>query len=457
MRSIRYGLLVCAGLLALVPWSGAVEQSSGWPQWRGPHLNGSNMAARNLPVRWSQTENVRWRASLPSWSAATPIVWGDAVFVTSAEEGFGEAGPFYQRHKPGEEQSGRPAGQRSKAKRDKILLLALDRATGAVRWTREIGDGNRVYRKHNLASPSPVTDGRFVWAMTGGGDLRCFDFKGRQIWERNIQADYGAFGLNHGYASSPLLAGSRIYIQVLHGMKTDEPSYVLAVDKATGRTLWKTDRRTDAVFESPDSYSTPIVVKTGGRNQLVVLGGDYVTGHDLNSGKELWRMGGLNPKRERFYRTIASAFAIGDVIYASSARGKPFLAFRAGGAGGMTRTELLWKNDLGSDVPTPATDGKRIFVVSDRGVVTALDPATGAVTGRRQRIEPGIYSASPLVADGKLYAVNEDGVVTVLSADDQLDVLGVNRLEGHTLASPAAAGDQIFIRTAESLYCISKR
>lgn len=435
MRFRQKTLIVLA--LACTPTALGVEPLEFvWPQWRGPNLNGANPTARNLPVTWSATENVAWKVALPSWSAATPVIWDDTVFVTSAERGFD--------------------GSKGNTN-DKILLLAINRRDGSIRWQRVIGSDNQTYRKQNLASPSPVTDGRYVWSMTGSGNLSCHDFNGKEIWSRDIQADFGRFGLNHGYASSPLLYGSKLYLQVLHGKTTDAPSYVLAINKSTGKDVWRVERLTDAVFESPDSYSTPSIVIVRGKPQLVVLGGDYVTGHDLARGSEIWRMGGLNPDRQRFYRTIASALVVGDVVYASSTRGKPFIAFRATGTGMLDSSAVLWKNDLGPDVPTPVTDGKRIFVVNDRGIVVAIDAPTGRIRWNRQRIEGGAYSASPLLADGKIYAVNEEGTTTVLSAGEDFRVLGVNRLDSRTLSSPVAVGNQLFIRTSDALYCLAKK
>ena len=177
------------------------------------------------------------------------------------------------------------------------------------------------HRKRQSALPQaesrfaiPDHDGNHIWTFTGAGTLTAFDMSGKQLWRREIQKDYGQFGLNHGYGSSPLLHNERLYVQVLHGMKTDDPSYVFAVDAKTGKTVWKVDRWTDAVAESPDDYSTPILVTVDGKQQLVVSGGDYVTGHDLDTGKELWRMGGLNPENGRMYRTIASSITTGGTI-----------------------------------------------------------------------------------------------------------------------------------------------
>ena len=436
--------LVSASLCCALSLS-AGEAAAYWPQWRGAHQNGSSTTAKNLPVRWSETENVRWKVRLPSWSAATPIVWDGVVLVTSAQEGFDKLKGYG---------SGGSSAPES-AKRDKLLLLAIDRENGEILWRRETGGGNRLYRKQNLASPSPVTDGEHIWVLTGSGFLSCFDFDGNRLWQRDIQKDYGRFGLNHGYASSPLLHGDRLYLQVLHGMTTDDPSYVFAVNKATGKTIWKVERWTDATKESPDDYSTPLVQVIDGKRQLIVSGGDYVTGHDLDSGKELWRMGGFNPGNQAFYRTIASSIFLDGVVYTPSTRGRPFIAFQPG-RGSLDAKNVVWNNNLGADVPSPTTDGRLVYVLGDKGIMVALDAKSGEVVWNRLRIEPGIYSASPTLADGKIYATSEDGATSVLQAGREFKVLALNKLDSLTLASPAPVGNQLFIRTAEHLYCLAK-
>ena len=417
-----------------------------WPQWRGPEMNGTAPKARDLAVTWTATENVLWRAKLPSWSAATPIIWGDTVFVTSAEEGFVPLRPVGQ-NRPGATGVGP----------DKIILIAVHRKDGSLRWQRQIDSGNKIFNKQNSASPSPITDGRHVWIVTGNGKFACFTMDGREVWKRDIQADYGPFGLNHGYASTPLLFGDRLYVQVLHGMKTDDPSYVFAVEKGAGKTIWKVERPTDAPRESPDNYATPQLVRVDGKPQIVISGGDYVTGHDPDSGKELWRLGGFNPTGNQFNRTIASSLIVGGHVFTTSTRGRPFIGFRPGGSGDITGKSELWTNNLGSDVPTPTTDGKYIYVLSDNGVVNCLEAETGKVVYQGQRLEPGAYSASPLLADGRIYAINEEGTATVFKAGSTFEILGVSKLDNRTLASPVAVDNQIFIRTADYLYCIQKR
>jgi outer membrane protein assembly factor BamB len=437
--------VACLALPAVL----AAAEADNWPQWRGPHLNGASTTAQDLPVSWSETENVAWRIVLPSWSAATPIIWEDTVFVTSAEDGFSSTG----------EGGGLRRAVRSALSSlnwyDDILLLAINRKDGSVRWQKVIGEGNHIENKQNMGSPSPVTDGKHVWVMTGTGRLTCLDFEGNDVWRKEIQQEFGDFGLNFGYGSSPLLHGGVLYVQVLHGMKTDDPSYIFAVDAATGRTLWKVNRPTDAVHESPDSYSTPTLRQAGGETRLIVAGGGYVTGHDLKTGREIWRGGGLIPNAETNYRTIASALVVGDTVLTPSRR-RPFLAYRGGGSGDVTRSHRLWTTEYGPDVPTPTTDGERLYIVDDRGVALCLRVSDGSTIWDRNRLEPGTYSASPLLADGKIYATSEDGTTTVFRAGDQFEILSVNKLNNYTLASPSVSGNQIFIRTADYLYCISR-
>ncbi|MEZ5393792.1 MAG: PQQ-binding-like beta-propeller repeat protein [Bryobacterales bacterium] len=420
-------------LLALALASLLAAQN--WPQWRGPNGDGTS-PARDLPLSWSETENIAWRVELPSWAAATPIVWGDVVFVTSAEQGF--AG-----HKG--------SGQAGAGDKDKLLLIAINRKDGSERWRRVMGDHNHIGNKQNMASPTPVTDGKHVWTMTGNGRMAMWDFDGNKGWERNLEADYGKFGLQFGYGSSPILDGGKLYVQVLHGFHTDEPCYLLALDAATGKTLWKVERPTDAQHESPDSYSTATIGEINGKRQLIVSGADYITGHDLATGRELWREGGLNPNKDLNYRTIASPLVVGDMVFAPSRR-RPFIAFKLG-----REPERMWTTDYGPDVPTPTSDGERLYIIDDRGVALCLNVKDGATIYDRTRIEPGTYSASPVLADGKIYAISEDGATSVIAAGGEFRLLSVNKLNDYTLATPAVSDGQIFIRTSQYLYCIGKR
>jgi len=444
--SLKFFLL--AALLAMA--LGAADRERQWPHWRGPHLDGTSPQAANLPLTWSETENVVWRARLPSWSAATPIVWEDTVFVTSAEEGFTD-------NTGG---SGLVSAALNRIKSalnfsDGLLLIALNRRDGSIRWQQVIGEGNKVLYKQNMASPSPVTDGRYVWVVTGLGELHCFDFNGKKIWNRNLQEDYGEFGLAWGYASSPALYEGDLFIQVLHGSTTSEPSYLLRIDGRSGETEWRAERPTDAESESPDAYSTPMLAGVAGEKQLVIVGGDYLTGHDLNTGRELWRASGLNPDKAGNYRIIASPLVHEDVVFAPSRR-RPFIAFRLVETDGGVEPERLWSTRYGPDVPTPVTDGERIYIVDDKGIALCLRVEDGKTVWERNRLALGTYSASPVLAEGRVYATNEEGTTTVFAASAEFKTLAKNELNDYTLASPAVSGEQIFIRTRQYLYCLAK-
>ncbi|HXW05333.1 MAG TPA: PQQ-binding-like beta-propeller repeat protein [Vicinamibacterales bacterium] len=417
-------------VLSLTLGLGAVitVSAENWPQWRGPRLNGVS-AEKGLPTRWSPQENIAWKLPMPSRSGSTPIIWGNQIFLNVA--------------------TAMTTGE--------LELWAVDRAKGEILWKRPLGGGNNQQRKQNMSTPSPVTDGSTVWVMTGTGVLKAFDFKGAELWARDIEEEYGRFGLNWGYASSPLLHRGALYIQVLHGMKTDDPSYVFKVDGKSGKTLWKVERPTTAIQESPDAYTTPLLLQYNNTTEIVITGGDIVTGHDPETGKELWRSGGLNPDNDPFYRIVASGLIVGDTIIAST-RNRPMLALRAGGRGDITATHRAWSFDLGPDVPTPVSDGKLLYVLRDNGVLHALDVKTGSIVYGPERLKAGAYSASPVIAEGRIYVTSEnEGLTSVFTAGPKFQLIAENPLEDYCLSSPAVSGGQIFIRTDRHLWAIGER
>jgi outer membrane protein assembly factor BamB len=414
-----------SGVLAVLAMlCGATAGGENWPQWRGPALNGVS-GETNLPLRWTTTENIAWKLAMPAWSGSTPIIWGDLIFLNVAE-GNG------------------------------LSLWCVDRRKGTPVWKKALGGGNVKLQKQNMSSPSPVTDGTHVFVMTGTGILKSFDFTGQELWMRDIQKDYGPFGLNWGYASSPLLFEDALYVQVLHGMKTDAPSYLLRIDTQSGKTVWRIERPTQAIRESPDSYATPAVARHGHTAEIIVTGGDVVTGHDPATGRELWRARGLNPNNDPWYRIVASPTVVNGIVYAPT-RVRPLLALKVGGSGDVTTSHRLWSFDKGPDVPTPVTDGDYLYVVDDRGVMHCLDARTGRIIWGPQRLKPGTYSASPVLADGNIYITDEEGLTTIVRAGPKFEIVAENPLNDYCLSSPAISDGQIFIRTAQYLYAIGKR
>jgi len=410
----------------------SVSLLANWPAWRGPTADGISTET-NLPTTWSATENIAWKLPLPAYSGSTPIIWGDTVFLNMA----------------------------TASNTGGLELWAIDRNKQAVTWKRPIAGGNHIERKQNMSSPSPVTDGKNVWVMTGVGIVKSFDFAGKEIWSRDIQTDYGRFGLNWGYASSPLLHDNALYVQVLHGMKTDDPSYVLRIDAMSGKTVWRVERPTAAQRESPDSYTTPALLRYDGKTEIVISGGDAVTGHDPATGQELWRVDGLNPQNRGDYRIVASPTIIGSLIVSPS-RNNPLSAIRAGGRGLVNGTHIAWQFDRGPDVPTPVSDGTRLYVVNESGVAFCLDVKTGATIYGPERLPSDFYSASPVLADGKIYVTGEaTGITTVYRAGPKFEILASNSLDGdctpYCLSSVAVSQGQLFLKTSSHMWVVGQR
>jgi len=418
-----------------------------WRSWRGPSQNGASVC-EGLPTKWSAEENIVWRTPLPAWSGATPILVGERVFVVSPSAApAAPAAPEVSRGQRGPARH--PGGQ-------ELSLLCLARGDGALLWSAPLDVGNELHMKGNHASPSPVSDGERVYTVTGNGTVSAHSLGGERLWHMNLQETYGAFGLMWGYASSPALHGGTLFVQVLHGNNTDDPSYIVAFDAASGERVWRVERPTDAPRESPDAYTTPLIVERGGALQLVVTGGDYVTGHDLGDGRELWRVGGLNPQKAPNYRIVASSLLIGDLLVAPT-RVRPITAFRLGANGRPTAEPVAWRweNRGGPDVPSPTTDGERLYLVDDGGMATCIDLGTGEAIWGPERTLDGTVSASPTLADGKLYITDESGRTAVLRAGPKFELLAVNELDGsYTLSTPVAAGGRLYVRTGQALYCV---
>ena len=438
MKKLTLGLALSAVLV------GAVRGGDHWPQWRGPALDGTSDSI-DLPLSWSEKENVKWKIPLPSWSGSTPAIWGERIFVSSASPAV-----------PGAEARIVRGSGRKKEGQD-LLLLCLSKKDGSELWRSTLAGANCQIGKQNMSTPSPVTDGTMVWWMTGAGILTVLDMEGKAVWKEDLQEKYGKFGLGWGYGASPLLFDGKLIVPVLHGMNTDDPSYLVAFEAKTGKILWRVERPTDAPNESPDAYTTPVPMKVGEQMQIIVGGGDYVTGHDPATGREIWRCGGFNPDGDKFYRQVCTPAVVGEMLFACIKKG-PTLACKAGGQGLVTKTNIVWTSkEILFDVPTPVSDGKLLYILNDGGLMSCVDPKTGVAHYAKERLPRGTYSASPLLADGKVYVTNERGRTTVLAAGSEFKILAENPLDDdYTLSSIAVSGKQLFIRTSSHLYCIGK-
>ena len=439
MKSPAPRVLALAALLC----TAFAARGENWAQWRGPNFNGSS-PEKNLPSSWSDTEGVKWSTPLPGPSGATPAIWGDTVFVSTPDDN------------------------------KDLLLFCLDRKDGKVRWKKQLSTGNLSKGRGNMASPSPVTDGKSVFMLYGTGDLAALDFDGKILWQRNLGADYGRFAIMWTYGSSPLLYGGKLYVQVLQrtpapgdypnmaGAEGDRESYLLALDPANGKTLWKHVRPTEARLESMESYASPVPhIGADGKAQLLLVGGDCLTGHDPETGAELWRGLGLNRKRGEWMRIVPSPVSAAGLAIACGPKKEPVIAFRTDLTGDITEKGVAWTLDEKKtpDVCTPALyDGKLFSLDGDSQTLTCLDPATGKAKWQGNLGDRTVIRSSPTVADGKVYIVNEKGTVFVCSAGDEFKVLATIPMGGAeaTRSSIAIANGQLFIRLPDRIVCVGK-
>ncbi len=401
-----------------------------WPNWRGPRLNGV-ASGKGYAVSWSPDDNVRWRVPLPGLGASTPAVWGDRLVLTCDIEGHDG-------------------------------ILCIDRA-GKECWRQQLGDVRPgKHKKATGCNSSPVTDGDHVWVYFKSGELACLSLTdGAIVWQTNLQEQFGEDTLWWDLGTSPVLTKQAVVVAV---MQTG-PSYLVAFDRQTGDVLWKHDRILDAPEEAAQSYSTPVVVAGNAdwnepTEMLIVLGADHVTAHDAADGREIWRVGGLNPEGDTFFRSIASPVVAGEFVIAPYARGKTITAIRRGGSGDVTTSHIAWKREpLGTDVPTPAIRDGRVMVCGDKGLMSCLDLKTGqtlwedSLPKNRNK-----FSSSPIIVDGHVLLTREDGHSWCLAwpgeKGDSLKILGEGMVDEMTVATPVCLDGEIFLRTHDALWCI---
>jgi len=434
MRARRTVTLVSA-ILALTAMLAGAEN---WPQWRGPFLNGSTTET-GLPTTWSETENVAWVTRMPGPGAATPVVWNDRVFVTSVD-------------------------RKNKA----VVAICIDANRGKALWVRRIAKDRRA-KNNNMASPSAVTDGKTVYFTFGTGDIVAFDFDGEPLWDRNLEKDFGPLVLQYGYSSSPLLYQGKLYLLI---MQNKEPtawgrkdprkgpldSFLLAIHPKTGEYLWKQVRNTDATGEAPETYITPIPCEHNGRSEIVMVGGEYVTGHHAASGKELWRWEFSPHNRKIWQRTVPSAVPGDGLVYVVRPQHRPLYALKCGGKGRLTDEWLAWKfEEFTPDASTPLLYKGRLYVLEDdKKVITCLDPKTGEQKWQGKLGVRAVIRASLTGADGRIYGISERAEAFVLAAGDKFKVLHRVQMDGRPARSSISiAGGRLFIRTSRKLYCIS--
>ena len=434
--------------VALAGWA-AVAAADDWPQWRGPRGTGVS-AEKDLPTRWDK-EAIAWKARLGGLGVSSPVVAGDRVFVTSqVGRGVRRPGthPTLARGDAGKAEKplgGAHAGTEDDGKQVDFLVEAFQRKDGRRSWQFRFpadGDLPAVHDKHNRASPSPVTDGERVYAWFGTGQLVALDADdGAPLWQRNLARDFGPFEITWGHGSSPALYGGLLLLLCDH----DPASYLLALDKKTGRQRWRVNRG-----KGLRSHSTPTVVRGPRGDELIVNSSARIDAYDPRTGKPLWHAGEPN----RFPIPVPAHHD--GVLYTSRGyRSGPYMAIRTGGRGDVSKSHVEWMVPTGAPyVSSLLYYEGLVYMASDAGIVTAVDPDTGAKVWQ-ERV-PGIFTASPVAADGKIYLLSETGDAIVLKAGRQPVVLERNVLGYRMVASPAVSDGQFFIRTDDHLLAIGR-
>ncbi len=420
----RRVLIPLAAVLLSVFSSNFVSDSvaDNWPRWRGPLNNG--VAEQGVyPVSWSPTDNIAWKVPLPGRGTSTPIVWDNAIFVTSPSDG-------------------------------KNAVLCLDRE-GNTKWTRFLGkDRGGKNRVASGSNPSPTTDGKLVFTYFRSGDLACLDFEGNVLWHKNLQKLYGEDTLWWDLGTSPALTEDAVVIACMQ----EGPSYVAAFDKQTGELKWKQDRTFDVPRENDQAYTTPLVIRADGREVILVSGADHVTAHDAQTGKEIWRSGGLNPKRDALLRAVPTPVVDDSHIFVIYMRGGTLTQIQLGGQGDVTDTHVRWTVRIPkADAPSPVLAGDHLYICSDRGEIACLNAKSGEILWEKSvpRSRSKYYS-SPILADGKIYMTRQDGTVYVLDTEGDQALLATNEMGEFTVSTPVFVDGQILLRTGEHLWCIGK-
>lgn len=467
MKSLS--LIAGAGTLLAQTLLGAT--AANWPQWRGPSANGTASDA-TPPLTWSETQNVKWKYRIPGYGTSTPIIWGDQVFVVSAERtgkkvevateapkegpapGSGAPPPGGgpegrpRRGRPGGGGPGGGGGMRGEAPDEvhRWVVLSLDRTTGKEQWRQVVLESlphEGHHKDHGFASFSPVTDGERLYVFLGSRGLHCLDLKGKLLWSKDLGKMQTRNGFGEG--GSAAVHGDTVVVNWDH----EGDDFIAAFDTRTGTERWRQMRN------EPTGWSTPLIVEVAGKPQVVVNATGKIRAYDLTGGSEVWSCSGMTAN------AIPTPVAANGVLFATSGfRGAALMAIRLGRSGDLTEGDaVVWKHAKNTPyVPSPLYVDDRIYLYSgNNAMLSVFDAKSGQVLIDAQRVPGmnGVY-ASPVAAAGRVYLLGRDGATVVLKRADQFEVLATNKLEDSFDASPAIVGKQLFLRGHANLYCISE-
>jgi outer membrane protein assembly factor BamB len=417
-----------------------------WAQWRGPNNDG--MARGDAPHEWSDTKNIAWRAAIPGRGNSSPVLWGDKIFLTTAvpTDATTATTPPTATSAAQERRQGRgPGGGANAGREHRFVVMCLDRRSGKVLWERvaKVATPHEGYHHQygSFASNTPVTDGKHVYAFFGSRGIYCYDLNGKLVWEKAFQPMRMRLGFGEGVAT--VLDGNSLFLK----FDQEQGSHLLALDKQTGKELWRVAR------DEGSSWSPPLIVTHNGRKQMVVSASSKVRSYDPGTGKLIWECAGLGSN------VIPAPVIHAGVVYVMSGHREPnLLAIQLGREGDLTGTDaVLWSNNRGNSYTgSPVLHDGKLYFVTDSGMLSCLDARTGKPHYLQQRLPRSYnFKSSPVGANGKLYLATEEGDVVVVKMGEKYEVLAVNTLTDQMfIATPAIAGGSIYLRSQEALYCI---
>lgn len=439
VNRVSIGLAFIFGAAAIFNTSVGASGSN-WPQWRGPTGQGIS-SEKNLPAVWSPTKNIKWKTPIAGRAHSSPIVWGNRLFLTTAIEGEVIPGAKAVKHMNGDQEFLHPDAIGAD-KKHTFKVIALDAGTGKIVWEQIAFEGapyDNRHRKSSYAASTPATDGKLVYAFFGSEGLYAYDMKGKLAWKADV-GKYGTVGLGTG--TSPVLWENLIILQC--DEDNGAASFIVGIDKKTGKEVWKTPRKVQV------GWSTPLVVTTAKRAELIAAGTEAIIAYDPATGKELWRHEGVKSN------TIPSPVANNQMVYVSAGfPAKIAMAINLGGTGDLADT-VVWKYAKGTAyVPSPILYGDYLYLTTDRGMLTCLDAKTGELKYEGGRVPiPATFTASPVAFDGKILLTSEDGDTFVVKAGPKHEIIGTNSVGEPVYASPAVADGNIYIRGEKNIYAI---
>ena len=405
-------------ILPIIALSSTINAADNWPAWRGPHAAGAATGGQ-YPADLSDPTQLAWKLALSGKGCSTPIVWGKQIFITGPKQG-----------------------------QDTITAVNWD---GKVVWTLSAGKERAgKHRNGSGSNPSCVTDGERVFAYFKSGNFAAATLEGKELWKQNL-SDYGNDTLFWDFGTSPVLTQKHVVMALMRKGN----SWLVAFDKQTGKVAWKVERNYETPIEGDHSYATPIVTRQNGREVILVWGAERFTAHDATNGKIVWTCSGFNPQEKKYWVVVSSFVLVDNMAIIPYGRGARLAGIALNGTGDVTATHRKWTiENKGTFVPSPATDGQKVYLVRDRGEVLCVNPADGEVEWQAALPKHrASYYSSPTLADGKIYAAREDGVLFVAQTKGGFKLLTENDMGERIIASPVPVNGSLLIRGEKHLFC----